>query len=172
MQIFFNTTHLGGSDDVKALASSGQLVKLHRDMRGTRPPTAADFQRPAHPPAPKPKRAPLTEPQICIGGQCMTYGAVLRMLKTGGGNGKVPLRITTHFSRGKRHELTFTGSNLVDVLLSHFSLPGGATFSTQALALSQSKHPQNTQPNFNFGQCILAYVRLFVTKLIGHHIYF
>lgn len=105
-------------------------------MRGTSAPTAADFQRPAHAPAPKTKRAPLTEPQMCIGGQCMEYGAILKMLRNESGIGKLPLRIATHFSRGKRHDLTFTGSNLVEVLMSRFSLPGGPTFSARALALS------------------------------------
>lgn len=134
-QVFFNTQHLGGADDVKALASTGDLEQLYQDMLGSEPPTAADFQRPAHAPVAQHTRAPLTEPQICIGGRCTTYGAVLEILEACVGNGKGQLQIGTHASYGKKYNVTFTGSNLVDVLLSRFNLPGGRAEAVQVATM-------------------------------------
>lgn len=124
-KVFFNTKHLGGADDVKILASTGELRSLHGEMRDTHAPTHADFQRPNHPPMPRHTRASLREPQICIGGQCMSYGAISEMLVAEAEHDTVPLAIATHVIRGKKYDRTFKGTNLIDALLSRFRLPGG-----------------------------------------------
>ena len=58
----------------------------------------------------------------------MRYGAVQEVIVADGDNSKPFLRITTHHGDGKKYRRSFTGSNLIDVLLSRFNLPGGADF--------------------------------------------
>ena len=58
----------------------------------------------------------------------MMYGAVQEVIVADGDISKPFLRITTNHGDGKKYRRTFTGSNLIDVLLSRFNLPGGAGF--------------------------------------------
>lgn len=65
----------------------------------------------------------------------MRYGAVQEVIVADGDNSKPFLRITTHHGDGKKYRRTFTGSNLIDVLLSHFNLPGGRAEAIQVATM-------------------------------------
>jgi len=61
----------------------------------------------------------------------MVYSSVLKILLSDAGKA-LPLRIATH---GRKYARTFTGSNLIDVLLYRFNLPGGRAEAIQAATM-------------------------------------
>jgi|TARA_B110000208_G_C11749558_1_gene422956 glutaredoxin len=121
-QIFFNAAHIGGASELHALDDEGELDAMYAAMAGTAPPTSILFAMPTMAPA-VPSAAPaLTEPPICIAGECSSYSAVLaRLTGSGGGaaaaTGARTLEILDRKLRLRTHRKCFSGAHLVDVLL-------------------------------------------------------
>mmetsp|Transcript_6522 Transcript_6522/g.15949 ORF Transcript_6522/g.15949 Transcript_6522/m.15949 type:complete len:515 (-) Transcript_6522:144-1688(-) len=116
-QIFFNTKHIGGAAEVKALQESGELAKLYESMKNDGEPTDPRMQKPDYPPKPEVVASKRTEEAICIGEQdCIDYVTLVGQLKRGL---DIQDRKAGVLATVKQ---CFTGSACVDFLMKEFKL--------------------------------------------------
>jgi glutaredoxin len=132
-QVFFNELHVGGSSDLHAFDESGDLDRMYAEMAGSAPPMSALFALPTVDPIAGPSAAPaLTEPPICIAGECSSYSNVLRRLLGSEGDGSGPkLEIIDRSVRMRTVRRSFSGKHLVDVLLELFPALSGRAEAVQ-----------------------------------------
>jgi glutaredoxin len=135
-QIFFNDKHLGGANDVFKLKNNGSLLNLYEELIvNQKVPVLPELQRPTEPVrTTSVKVESLTEPPICMGGTCQSYVSLIKSLLPPNDNNENNSKSNNHkyldiqdrkLQYFELQRKCFSGSNLVDVLLSKYNFPSG-----------------------------------------------
>ena len=128
-QIFFNTKHIGGADDLDNLNRKGELEALYEIALKAEPVTNELLSKPSYAPTEHEKPKPRGDDQLVrIGQKEITYIEFIKMCKKN--LQIVDRKCSYRINRG----LGFVGSHMVDLLIENFG------FSTRSDAVNAGKH--------------------------------